>query len=42
MVTGLLELIGMAIGAIGLISVIILALIKFVQKPFKSRPEDTQ
>ena len=42
MVTGFLELIGMAIGAIGLISVVILALIKFVQKSFKPRTEDTQ
>lgn len=42
MVTGFLELIGMAIGAIGLISVVILALIRLVQKFFKPRPEETQ
>ena len=42
MVMGLLELIGMAIGAIGLISVVVLALIKLVQKSFKSGPEEIQ
>ena len=42
MVTGFLELIGMVIGAIGLISVIIAALIKLVRNCFNPRREDTQ
>jgi hypothetical protein len=42
MVTGFLELIGMVIGAIGLISVIVTALIKLIRNCFNPRPEDTQ
>ncbi len=42
MVTGFLELIGMLIGAIGLISVIVTAVIKLVRNCFNPRPEDTR